>query len=126
MSIGNPPITISELELKVKQIFQQFDTDKSGFLDQEETKMLFKGLNNGNFDKVQYDAFMSQLDKNNDKAVDLEELTNFFIKYAQSKRILKNSGFRESATNIKVHGNYTMYDGSKEEPLPSYKSVQFS
>jgi Ca2+-binding EF-hand superfamily protein len=67
---------------KVKDVFEKYDTDKSGYLDKKEMKELFKNLNRQLerfYSDHEQERIFKNLDKNGDGRISLEEFKRFYI-----------------------------------------------
>eukprot|EP00435_Cladocopium_sp_Y103_P057471 s359_g19.t1 len=70
---------------KMKVKFDDFDLDKSGFIDQYEfEKMMYQLLHcssQSDFPKTRLDRFWNEADKNSDGQIDFEEFLEWYMKY---------------------------------------------
>lgn len=77
-------------EISLESMFQNFDTDRSGFIDKEEFRALLRAVA-GVFELVEptqsdVDIFFRDSDKNHDNKLDFEEFSRFVGEMREQKR----------------------------------------
>ena len=111
-SVTSPDESESERKLKgrLHSIFDSIDTDKSGYIEEEELQRAFLSLDI-HLSKRQVKELVSKLDRNSDSRVDFDEFFHFFSKLKPNQT---NSNF-----NLNGRGNTKKSNESDEQWIGS-------